>query len=125
MYANLNLNANITRFAHLSIVIFTLSHFITLLLLIFFSRPKVSKVKVSDRSGARNYHFRDLQMIANDATQKSLLTATTLARPSIKHAVMSEYILKKAMKCTEICPKNCIISSISNGAPPKESMTTI
>jgi len=61
-------------------------------------------VKVSNRSGAGNGYFRDLQTTANDVRKaektdffrkcnmKSLLTATTLAGRSIKHVVLGGYI---------------------------------
>jgi len=64
-------------------------------------------VKVYNRSGAGNGHFRDLQTTVNDVRKaektspifyrkcnsKSLLTATTLAVPSIKTGVLVRYIL--------------------------------
>jgi len=68
------------------------------------------QVKVSNTSGARNGYFRDLQTTANDVrktndlifygkcNQKSLLAATTLAVPSIKHRVFGGYIFKKTTK---------------------------
>jgi len=63
-------------------------------------------VKVSNRSSADNRHYLDLQTISNDVRKaekayffdrkcnpKSLLTATTLAGPSIKRVVLGGYIL--------------------------------
>jgi len=80
------------------------------------------EVKVSNRSGAGNGHFRDFQTTAKaedlifyrKCDPKLLLTATTLAGPSIKHGVLGGYILKKQRKRTKICLKSCI-SSICNG----------
>jgi len=65
----------------------------------------------SNTSGAGNGNFRDLQTTVNDVGKverlkdlifyyrkcnpKSLLSATTLAGPSIEHGVLGGYILKK------------------------------
>jgi len=63
-------------------------------------------VKVSNRSGAGNGHFRDLQTMLErqkrlnflPGNPKSLLTETTLARPSKKHGALGRYIRKKQQK---------------------------
>jgi len=72
------------------------------------SGSRIVSVKVSNCAGAGNGHFCDLQTTTNGVKKagknfifyrkcnpKSLLTATTLVGPRIKHGVLGGYSLKK------------------------------
>jgi len=70
-----------------------------------------SRVMVCNRSGAGNYHFRELQTMLERQKRLSFLpemqsrvttNCDNSSGPSIKHGVLGGYILKKQRKRTRL-----------------------